>query len=88
MAMEQDVHDMVVMWRAIKMLAPFLLMVIGGMSSMALYYLRSMAGSMKAVGESLVRMETQIAHHDDRLDKLEAHCPVLRRNPFIPGDDK
>jgi hypothetical protein len=67
------------MWKAIKMLSPLLLMIVGGIGSMAVYYLREMSRSMKVVGESLVRIETQIQHHEERLDRLEDHCPLLKK---------
>lgn len=53
------------------MLSPVILMAIGGLCSLAVYYLREMSKSMKIVGESLVRIETQIQHHEGRLDKIE-----------------
>lgn len=76
---ESEVENMVTLWRAVKMLSPLILMTIGGICSMAVYYLREMSKSMKMVGESLVRIETQIKHHEERLDKLEQHCPVFRK---------
>jgi len=70
---------LLVMWRAVKMLSPFLLAVLSGVGALVVYYMREMSNSMKTVCEALARVETHIQHHEDRLDKLEDHCPLLRK---------
>ena len=81
MTTAKEVDDIVAVWRSVKMLSPLLIPIFLGFGSLVIYYLRSMATSMKNVGESLVRMEVTIKHHDSRLVKLEEHCPVL--NPKL-----
>lgn len=69
----RDVEDMANLWRAMKMLSPIIIPVLCGFGSLVVYYLRSMATSMKNVGQSLVRIDETIKHHDARIDRLEMH---------------
>lgn len=78
--MNQEIDDMISMWRAIKMLSPFLLTLLSGVGACVVYYMREMSQSMKSVCEALVRVETHIQHHEERLDRLEDHCPLLRKD--------
>ena len=77
MTTAKELEDIVSVWKSVKMLSPLLIPLLCGFCSLVLYYLRSMSTSMKHVGESLVRMEVTLSHHDSRLVKLETHCPIL-----------
>ena len=76
--MTQEVDEILSMWKAVKMLSPFFLAIASSVGSLTVYYLREMSKSMRTVCEALVRVETIIQHHDERLDKLESHCPLLK----------
>jgi hypothetical protein len=76
---ETDVHDMVAMWRTIKMLSPLLLMCIGGLATMMTYYMREMSKSMRYISEVIVKHESRFERHEDRLDNHDERIDRIER---------
>lgn len=77
--MEADVHDMIAMWRAIKMLSPLILMAIAGIGGMMTYYMREMSKSMQHISSVIVRHESRFERHEERLDEHDERLDRVER---------
>jgi uncharacterized Tic20 family protein len=71
MTPDTDVHDMVAMWRTIKMLSPMLLLLLSGLGGMAVWYLKKMVDAIEAMGRAQERILSTIESHGDRIERLE-----------------
>ncbi len=66
--MEADVHDMVAMWKALRMVSPLLLMGIAGIGGLMTYYIREMSKSMQHISSVIIRHEMRFERHEERLN--------------------
>ena len=70
-----EIHDIISLWRTVKMLSPLLLIIIGGLGSLGVYYLRSISSSMQSFHISLAKILSHIEQHQETLDQ---HADRLR----------
>lgn len=68
---DEHLGQMVAVWQTAKAFGVPLLAMVGAFSSLTVYYLRSMASSMKHIGEMLARHEVRIDTHEDRIERIE-----------------
>ena len=68
---EIDVHDMVILWRSLKMLSPLLLLIFSTLGGLVVWYLRKMVDAIEHMGRAQERILQTIESHSDRIERLE-----------------
>jgi hypothetical protein len=64
-----DLHDIVSLWRTVKMLSPLLLIILGGLGSLMVYYLRNISSSMQNFHVTLAKLLQHIEQHQEQIDE-------------------
>lgn len=75
--MDPTVNEILAVWTTAKLLSPLLLLCLSSTGGCLVYYMRDISKSIRHISTTLVKHEERFERHEDRIEALERHCPVL-----------